>query len=112
VGSLILTPDAGDCILFDYRLNHRGLGNKSQSNRALLYLTYAVPWWRDPKNFSSSRYLKLPHLPQAIIPTTSKSRSSKQLYTLDDDEEEAPAERNDKQAGRKNMAPKSKSKGK
>ena len=37
----IATVKAGSAILFDYRLKHRGLGNRSQEDRPLLYITYS-----------------------------------------------------------------------
>ena len=60
MASRILTPDAGSAILFDYRLKHRGLGNRSTEDRPLLYLTYARPFWLDVYNFDRKRYASLP----------------------------------------------------
>eukprot|EP00232_Nephroselmis_pyriformis_P022405 CAMPEP_0182871392 /NCGR_PEP_ID=MMETSP0034_2-20130328/11098_1 /TAXON_ID=156128 /ORGANISM="Nephroselmis pyriformis, Strain CCMP717" /LENGTH=345 /DNA_ID=CAMNT_0025003943 /DNA_START=366 /DNA_END=1400 /DNA_ORIENTATION=- len=61
--SLILRMKAGECVIFDYRLKHRGLGNTSTLPRALVYLTYAVPGFMDAENFNKKRY---PPLPQAV----------------------------------------------
>ena len=44
---------AGDAVLADYRVVHRGLANTSSSSRPLLYLTIAAPWWADCKNFGT-----------------------------------------------------------
>ena len=44
---------AGDAVLADYRVVHRGLANSSQSARPLLYLTLAAPGWRDSHNFGA-----------------------------------------------------------
>jgi hypothetical protein len=48
-----MTPllGAGSMLLFDYRLVHRGLANRSPVPRPLLYLTYARPWFRDARSF-------------------------------------------------------------
>jgi hypothetical protein len=43
---LALAP-AGAGVVFDYRLLHRALPNRSPSWRPLLYLTYARGWFRD-----------------------------------------------------------------
>lgn len=37
----------GDALLFDYRLRHRGGANSSPRHRALLYVTFARPWYVD-----------------------------------------------------------------
>mmetsp|Transcript_9665 Transcript_9665/g.23789 ORF Transcript_9665/g.23789 Transcript_9665/m.23789 type:complete len:439 (-) Transcript_9665:114-1430(-) len=52
----------GQCILFDYRIKHRGLGNKSNEKRPVIYITYAKSGFKDVKNFSKKRYKKLPKL--------------------------------------------------
>eukprot|EP00051_Salpingoeca_urceolata_P004766 m.67550 g.67550 ORF g.67550 m.67550 type:complete len:493 (-) comp13835_c0_seq2:627-2105(-) len=54
---------SGQCLLFDFRLKHRGLGNKSLRPRPVMYLTYALKSWKDTMNFSNRRYSKLPLLP-------------------------------------------------
>eukprot|EP01043_Picozoa_sp_COSAG02_P042018 COSAG02_NODE_3535_length_6595_cov_5.502771_3_plen_733_part_00 len=55
-------PRAGECLLFDYRLKHRGLANRSQKGilRPMVYITYAKPFYSDTANFSKTRYEKLP----------------------------------------------------
>ena len=56
-------PRAGTAILFDYRLGHRGMGNKSDEPRPTLYLTYTnKPGWTDKDNFSRARFKKLGEL--------------------------------------------------
>jgi hypothetical protein len=50
----------GQALLFDYRLKHRGLGNNSTTERPLLYITYARPFWVDVDNFDKARYENLP----------------------------------------------------
>ena len=59
---LVVEAKAGDAILFDWRLKHRGLANKTREPRPLVYLTYALPWFVDRYNFSSTRYADLPPL--------------------------------------------------
>lgn len=48
-------PKAGSVLIYDYRIEHRGLANCAESPRPLLYLTYAKPWWRDVRNKKASR---------------------------------------------------------
>lgn len=42
---------AGDVLLFDYRVLHRGTANKSAAVRPVLVYTYAKPFYRDTLNF-------------------------------------------------------------
>ena len=58
------TGQAGEAILFDYRLRHRELANKSSVVRPLIYITYAKPFFVDKMNFSAERYRPLPKLVQ------------------------------------------------
>ena len=62
VASKVITVDAGSAILFDYRVKHRGLGNRSNVDRPLLYITYARPFWLDIHNFDRKRYTSLPQV--------------------------------------------------
>lgn len=62
VPSVIPTLKAGQVLMFDYRLKHRGLGNRSNAARPLVYITYGPPGFRDQANFSHKRYRKLPPL--------------------------------------------------
>lgn len=45
------TCDLGDCILFDYRIIHAGIANKSDQIRPLLYNVYSRDWFRDSVNY-------------------------------------------------------------
>ncbi|MCZ6848916.1 MAG: phytanoyl-CoA dioxygenase family protein [Alphaproteobacteria bacterium] len=47
--------DLGSCYLFDYRLLHGGVANKSDVPRPLLYSIYTCPWFRDPVNYSKQQ---------------------------------------------------------
>ncbi len=42
---------AGSCLLFDFRLTHQGLANRSNQIRPLFFITYYRPWFRDIVNF-------------------------------------------------------------
>ena len=53
---------AGQAVLMDYRTKHRGLANRSSQPRAMLYFTYAKPFFADTMNFSTKRYKALPEL--------------------------------------------------
>ena len=43
----------GDCLLFDYRILHRGGHNPGPFSRPILVLTVAKPWFNDILNFPS-----------------------------------------------------------
>jgi hypothetical protein len=43
--------DAGDAILFDSRITHGGMANRSDTLRPILYCTYHRAWYRDVSNF-------------------------------------------------------------
>mmetsp|Transcript_11148 Transcript_11148/g.29014 ORF Transcript_11148/g.29014 Transcript_11148/m.29014 type:complete len:336 (+) Transcript_11148:23-1030(+) len=45
----------GTIAMFDYRVLHRGLPNQSSSNRPVMYVTYARPWFSDVENFPPTR---------------------------------------------------------
>jgi len=42
----------GGCFLMDYRLWHRGLANRSDRPRPILYIVYARDWFTDVVNFT------------------------------------------------------------
>ena len=50
-----LVARAGELILFDFRLKHRGLSNHDVLPRPMLYLQYCIPAFEDNANFSSWR---------------------------------------------------------
>jgi ectoine hydroxylase-related dioxygenase (phytanoyl-CoA dioxygenase family) len=43
--------DVGSCAIWDFRLRHRGMANKGDKARPLLYLTVCRPFWIDHQNF-------------------------------------------------------------
>jgi len=45
----------GSCVLFDYRIKHRGGANVTKESRPVLYLCYARNWFRDSGNLRSAR---------------------------------------------------------
>jgi len=51
---------AGDAILFDYRVKHRGLANVSGKDRLVLYMGFSRPFYRDHANNRSCIPL-MPH---------------------------------------------------
>jgi hypothetical protein len=53
-GGVEFECDAGSCILFDYRIHHRGLQNSSSDRRPLLYFTFGRSWFQDATNYSST----------------------------------------------------------
>lgn len=61
----------GDCLLFDYRLAHRGLANRSLRARPVLSLVYQRSWFRDAVNFGGFAPLQVPfdqlvRIPEAL----------------------------------------------
>ena len=51
--SLGLEASPGDVIIFDFRVIHRGMANKSPRWRPMLYATCSRPWFSDDFNFPS-----------------------------------------------------------
>lgn len=51
--------DLGSIILFDYRILHQGLANKSNVIRPMLYNVYSRPWFRDRQNYKKQAYINL-----------------------------------------------------
>lgn len=52
--SVALRSRAGDFVIYDYRVQHRGLVNRSDEPRRVLYFTYAKSWWRDANKGAST----------------------------------------------------------
>ena len=52
---------AGGCIMFDYRIKHRGGANITSEDRPILYLAYGKPWFRDTGNLRSGKSVVGPH---------------------------------------------------
>ena len=49
----------GSCLLNDYRVAHRGLGNRSQQVRPILTLIFNRRWFRDFKNYEKQPPIRL-----------------------------------------------------
>ncbi|MDH3242550.1 MAG: phytanoyl-CoA dioxygenase family protein, partial [Alphaproteobacteria bacterium] len=47
--------DLGSCYLWDYRLLHCGVANRSDQIRLLVYAVYSRPWFRDAINYPKQR---------------------------------------------------------
>ena len=58
--------DAGDALLFDYRVDHRGLANASDEDRLVFFLAFARPSFRDEKNARST----VPLFPESHVALT------------------------------------------
>lgn len=58
-GSVSLQTKLGDAFLMDYRLIHAGLANHSGRARAILYIVYSRPWFREDLNFSEQPAIKI-----------------------------------------------------
>jgi hypothetical protein len=63
-GKSRVVPSAspGYALLFDYRVLHRGMPNKTGEPRPCLYATFARPWYTDLYNFSTERFRKELHV--------------------------------------------------
>lgn len=48
----------GSCVLLDYAVAHRGLGNRSEKVRPILNMVYSRPWFRDVRNYHLQPPLK------------------------------------------------------
>ncbi|ESS67039.1 hypothetical protein TCDM_04263 [Trypanosoma cruzi Dm28c] len=57
----------GKALLFDYRLLHRGLGNRLSSPRPCYYATFVRSWYEDKFNFSFNRYRTVLHVPSYLL---------------------------------------------
>ena len=75
---VVFTPNAGDVIIFDYRIKHRGLSNRSDQPRPVIYITYSADAASDPWNFSTKRYYAMPEPTSHDRP----QRRSRQLIPL------------------------------
>ena len=66
---------AGDVLLMDARLIHRGTANSGPVDRPILYIVYSRPWFRDHQNFgeqpainiAASQLLKVPKKHRALF---------------------------------------------
>ena len=58
-----LYAEAGDVVLFDMRLRHRGKGNNSPNNRPIGYLGYVNDWYSDKVNFKEKQTRAFDTLP-------------------------------------------------
>jgi ectoine hydroxylase-related dioxygenase (phytanoyl-CoA dioxygenase family) len=53
------TCSIGSCILFDYRVLHAGVANRSELVRPLLYTVYSRDWFRDSVNYDKHSSLEI-----------------------------------------------------
>ncbi|KEG13897.1 ADP-ribosylation factor-like protein 3A [Trypanosoma grayi] len=65
--SVTPTIPLGKALLFDYRVLHRGLGNRLGSSRPCYYTTFAQSWYEDKFNFSSVRYRTALNVPSYLL---------------------------------------------
>jgi hypothetical protein len=59
----------GSVLLMDYRLLHRGTANVATTPRAVLYMVYARPWFRDTQNFRKQVPLDIPSRELGRVPS-------------------------------------------
>jgi hypothetical protein len=67
-GGLTRAMRLGDVMVFDYRLAHRGLANRSTRVRPVLSIVYQRSWFRDAVNFGGFAPLQVPFDELARIP--------------------------------------------
>lgn len=53
----------GSCVLWDFRLFHCGMPNRSSRHRPIIYGTYARSWYRDPTGFTRREQIRLAYPP-------------------------------------------------
>ena len=70
--------DAGDALLFDYRVDHRGLANASDEDRLVFFCAFARPSFRDEKNARST----VPLFPESHVAPSSRGETSCVLFEL------------------------------
>ena len=70
--------DAGDALLFDYRVDHRGLANASDEDRLVFFLAFARPSFRDEKNARSTVAL----FPESHVAPSDRGETSCVLFEL------------------------------
>ena len=70
--------DAGDALLFDYRVDHRGLANASDEDRLVFFLAFARPSFRDEKNARST----VPLFPASHVAPSTRGETSCVLFEL------------------------------
>jgi hypothetical protein len=73
-----VTCDAGDALLFDYRVDHRGLANASDEDRLVFFLAFARPAFRDEKNARST----VPLFPASHVAPSDRGETSCVLFEL------------------------------
>ncbi|WP_284178525.1 phytanoyl-CoA dioxygenase family protein [Rhabdaerophilum sp. SD176] len=62
------TLSLGSCLMFDYRLFHGGLPNRSKRNRPVLSIVYHRSWFADTTNFNKLHPLQVPKTEYDAIP--------------------------------------------
>ena len=62
------TLSLGSCLMFDYRLFHGGLPNRSKRNRPVLSIVYHRSWFADTTNFNKLHPLQIPRSEYEAIP--------------------------------------------
>ncbi len=70
--------DAGDALLFDYRVDHRGLANQSDEDRLVFFCAFARPSFRDEKNARST----VPLFPASHVAPSDRGETSCVLFEL------------------------------
>ena len=73
-----MTCDAGDALLFDYRVDHRGLANASDEDRLVFFCAFARPSFRDEKNARST----VPLFPASHVAPSDRGETSCVLFEL------------------------------
>jgi len=75
---LAVMCDAGDALLFDYRVDHRGLANASDEDRLVFFCAFARPSFRDEKNARSTVAL----FPESHVAPSDRGETSCVLFEL------------------------------
>jgi tetratricopeptide (TPR) repeat protein len=78
----------GSCVIHDYRVAHRGLGNRSEQVRPILTLIFNRRWFRDFKNYGQQPPLRLTQSAYEQMPDDVQT-----LFALWEEERKHAAER-------------------
>jgi len=60
--------ERGRCYAMDYRLAHQGTDNRATTERPMVYLVYARPWFTDTTNYGAENRIRIARDDLAAVP--------------------------------------------
>ena len=86
VGPAVQTPGpVGTAVIFDLRILHRGLDNRTPRRRPLLYLTFFQEWFVDAVNFNSKQTAAFDKFPPSLRKMLSRVDNKQYTKLLEDE---------------------------